>query len=434
MSKYFRHSNIFRVALVVLMVAPVLGLAFVPALRPAALMARYLSGQLPSIPDELVVAQLQQIADLGDAGTSVMVEALGSERVVLSSAAGSELHRQLDRWAAQSSAESSPKVARMAELLSSHVAHWDAPARSVAADLASRILRWPMRSQRVRRVEVIAHCEQVLRSFAEVGPTPRSEVPRPAELARGTAVATSHTSIDTLDPRGVLRLPLAGEPGGGLPIQEVEIPPFPPSLADAVVPRPVAGDEPDLMPAIGKQLPYVLFPENEEPVEDPVPAAPASPVPRQLDPELQDSPEATKLSSAAINRLDDELERLPDLDLIRRLSDPRSWMGAAVESQLEKRGFREKELNLARLLASPDPHQRRELAASLDRLTRSPSRWLFWLSYDPDPSVRQQVVSIMATSHDPRLERRLREMLTTEVDTGVRESLRQWDDRTTLRR
>ena len=163
MSKYLGHSIMFRIALVVLMVTPVLCVAFVPALRPAALMARYWSGQLESMPDELVVAHLEQIADLGDAGTSVMVEALGSERAVLSSAAGGELHHQLDRWAAQASVESSPKVARLAALLASHVEHWDAPARSVAADLAAEFSG----GRCVRNVFVawtsIPHREQVLR-------------------------------------------------------------------------------------------------------------------------------------------------------------------------------------------------------------------------------------------------------------------------------
>ncbi len=434
MVKNFVRPHVLPIALIVLMVTPVLCVAIVPALRPAALMARYWQGQLESIPDDRVVVQLAQIAELDDAASSVLVEALGSRREVLSSAAGSELHRQLDQWSTQPSAESSAKVARLAELLSSRVEQWEVPARSIAADLARRIINWPAYSQRFRRPDVIAHCERILRSMAVAGPSPSSDVAEPDVPDRGSTIAAAQAATHDTDPQGVMNIPLAGETGGGLHIEEVQIPPFPPSLADAVVPSPLVGDEPQLIPPIGKQLPYVMFPENESPLADPVPPMPVSPAPRELAPQLQDDSEATHMPSAAKKRLEFELEHLPDLDLIRRLNDPRTWMATAAESQLENRGFGEAELNLARVVACSDVQKRCQLAASLDRFTKAPSRWLFWLSYDPDPSVRRTVISLMATSQDPRLQRRLRELLTTELDTSVREALMQWNDTTTKRR
>ncbi len=118
MSRYRALPVVVRVAVIALVVAPVLVVAFVPAYRPSALMARHLYRQLEVVPDELVTAQLQQIGDLDATASPLLVESLGSERSVVAGAAGSELHRLLDRWAMQRSAESAPKVARVAQLLS----------------------------------------------------------------------------------------------------------------------------------------------------------------------------------------------------------------------------------------------------------------------------------------------------------------------------
>ncbi len=304
----------------------------------------------------------------------------------------------------------------------------------MAADLARRILRWPLHSKNVSRVDVTVACEKILRSYAEAASVPALPTPVAEQAAERSSVATSYTGTDETNPQGELNIPLAGEAGGGLPIEAVKIPPFPPSLAGPAVPRPLSDGEPALLPPTGKGLPYVMFPENEHPSQDPLPPEPLSPVPHQLDPELRRGHDAKQLSATSAPRVEDELERLPDLDLIRRLSDPRSWMACAVEDQLRDRGFRDADIRLARVLASPDPQDRRQLIRSLDRLSKSPSRWLLWLSSDPDPSVRRQAVSLMATSQDPRLQRRLREMLIEELDTGVREALLQWNDQVSKRR
>ena len=127
----------------------------------------------------------------------------------------------------------------------------------------------------------------------------------------------------------------------------MQVPPLPPSLAEPPVPRPVTDHEPDLIPPTGKQLPRIMFPENEGPVEEPSPVLPTSPVPRQLGPESDD---ATRISLSdatdvatdvetdstpkALGQLEGELERLGDLDLIRRLSSPDPPVVQAVEKQL----------------------------------------------------------------------------------------------------
>ncbi len=119
----------------------------------------------------------------------------------------------------------------------------------------------------------------------------------------------------------------------------------------------------------------------------------------------------------------EDLNQLPDLDLIRQLSQTQRSELVAVEQQLRRRGFNDQQLGLARRVADPDPEVRRQLAESLPDLRSSPNPWLFWLSYDPDPLVRRVVISLMATSQDPRLHRRLREMHSLETDEAIRAQL-----------
>ena len=126
-----------------------------------------------------------------------------------------------------------------------------------------------------------------------------------------------------------------------------------------------------------------------------------------------------RLSPDAAPRQNQTLERLSDLDLIHRLSGSSSSEVDDVEQELRRRGFDELALSMARRVADPEPRVRRQLCESLAELPLSPGPWLFWLSYDPEPTVRRLAVSLMSTSQDPRLHRRLREMQSLEADEGV---------------
>ncbi len=421
-------------AFLTLLLATVLLLLTMPVLRPRVLLARHLGGQLGAVPDDLVVAQIRQIGDLGDDATATLVQALRNQRPIVRQAAGAELHSRLDAWAEEPVGESSRKVFRLAGLLSVQVRYLDPAALCTAVDLADRILRWPLDLPAVDRNQVLADCQVVLRqgatstSDAERAAQPTGDVS--GQVRRTTATASGAVDAGPVpDPRGNLDLSLTGEPGGGLPIDPVKLPPFPASLAEPLIPQPMTGGEPELLPPVGKGLPYVLFPENErqDAGDEPLPADPVSPPPRLLDENGSfETSEPEQLPSSALKRLDYELESLSDLDLIQRLSDERPWMGCAVEYQLARRGFSDDDMTLARIMASADPNARYQLVRSMQQESRSP-RWLFWLSFDADPSVRREAIAIMATSQDPRLQRRLREMLISEGDPQVREALRQWD-------
>lgn len=423
MTRYLRRPPVLRAILFGILVVSLSVMAIMVTVRPSELMARYLSRQLAVVPDRLVPDHVDQIAELDLDGTRVLVRALGSEREVVARSAGDGLHAQLDQWTALPLSESRPRVLELARLLAARVDRLDARSRSVAADLAIRILHWPVTSSSVLGPEFVTYCERVLRAVPETqgGQTASRSVPhQDLSLNRND----SHRVPGTQDLGQALQLPLAdvdGAPGGNLPIEEVEIPSWPPSLATSPSREHVTGDESRLMASPNRRAPRAIFSDKSE--HEGGAASSDRPPPRQLPVDVEDDAERNYVSRMSATRQDRKLERLSDLELIRQLTGSSSTTVSAVERELRRRGFNELQLSMARRVADPDPRIRRQLCESLAKLPTSPGPWLFWLSYDPDPAVRRLAVSLMSTSQNPRLHRRLREMQSSETDERVRRQL-----------
>jgi len=114
----------------------------------------------------------------------------------------------------------------------------------------------------------------------------------------------------------------------------------------------------------------------------------------------------------------DELQQQETIEVMRWLLDEDA--AADARAVLTQRGFSELQLRVARRIVDPNPAARLELAQALPNLAGiDPRPWLLWLSRDADPSVRRAVVGILATSPDPALHNRLRELVVEETDASV---------------
>ncbi|MFO7903736.1 MAG: hypothetical protein ACQESR_09225 [Planctomycetota bacterium] len=420
MTRLLRRPVLFRMLALALPVVSLMAFAMLTPFRPSGMMASHMGKQLSVIPDRLVEKHVQQIAKLDLSGTRVLVEALDHQRDVVSSSAANALHSQLDRWERLSPSESGRRVSRLARMLAARVDQFEAASRNVAADLALRILHWPVRSQAVSKADLIADCERLLRKASSREPS-QMEDPAASEPPSGATVPASHAVSSTQASAGIVD-PLADArlPGGGLPIEETDIPDPVSPLAKGSNSGSSAGDIPR------RFTPRERWEPDQLPDSDPREASDS--VDRDLHPwpsNRQGPPELNHVPSPSKDRLKQRLERLSDLDLIHRLTGSSQAEVAAVERELRRRGFEELELNMARRVADPDPRKRRELCENLSRIPTAPGPWLFWLSYDPDPAVRRLAVTLMATSQDPRLHRRLREMQSVETDEKVRGELEQ---------
>ena len=91
-----------------------------------------------------------------------------------------------------------------------------------------------------------------------------------------------------------------------------------------------------------------------------------------------------------------------------------------AEEELRALGFEALQLELALQLTDPNPNVRRELAESLPSMPGIDARgWLVWLSRDQNADVRLAAMSVMATTGDPTVLRRIEQMARRDVDPRV---------------
>jgi len=375
--------------------------------------ARFLAvhwrNRLETVPDERADALVEAVAQLGEPGIPVLVEALGSERESVAGGAKRVLFGEIRRWEMLRAREYSPKLAILAKALADGVEHFGPTARADAADLASRILRlWTLDDQVVDPPEVIGWCETVLRTTS---PQRRllAEKRRPERFGQGAFGAErppEESAAGVAEGAKILLEGTAELPGGGLPIEPLGSPRLPPGrsdgprLADAHLrrprrldgggpPRPPEPDEPALIP----ERPAVPS-DGVGPVD--------LPLLRPLAPSDQTAGPASETPASRSAAAD--LESVDTVELMRRLQAPDDRTAARARSELVRRGFTETHLALARRIFDPDPKVRMELARLLTELPGvDAAPWLLELSRDEHPDVRLSAIVLMATTGNPAL-------------------------------
>jgi hypothetical protein len=340
-------------------------------------------------------------------------------------AATSAIHRQLEDWRHLPAAEASANVAAVAACLAQHADRCGVAARAQAEELAELILQWPL-DHSVDRAAVLADCEKVLRgSDASLfAPPPASTTAAAGDQHREPAPPSARSVVSDRCPETIID----DLPGGNLPFEIVEIPSLPPSLQPPDE-RPLPdGREPHLLPPTMQELPRTLFVQGDE---SPLPNAAGIPdrlrAPRLADEPPLEPPVVDREHPAEMPKITaDQLSTLPVRAVINYLHADNPGLSSAAREELIDRGFDTYELAAARRLGSPEPADRQKLADALSSLPISPVRWLLWLSHDKDAEVRRSAVSLMATSTDPRLTGRLREMRATERDRRVCALIDRW--------
>jgi hypothetical protein len=134
------------------------------------------------------------------------------------------------------------------------------------------------------------------------------------------------------------------------------------------------------------------------------------------------APATAEDKNAALDGRPDRLIRLSTLELMRRLSASAGDEAARIEAELEQRGFNQVHLVLAARLCDPNPMARIELARRLPEMQSiNAVPWLLWLCEDQDSEVRLTAVTLLATTGDPRLLRRVRDIALRDADPRIRQ-------------
>src|SRR5580658_8218541 len=128
--------------------------------------SRYLQHELETARDEQVPAIIEKLRHSGGEGVQCLVAALGSPRPVVAAQARLALRAELDQWELLGSRRASPRLLALAEALAGNIERLDDDGRNAAADIALRILLWPIEEGHGDRPRLVTACDRVLRAKA----------------------------------------------------------------------------------------------------------------------------------------------------------------------------------------------------------------------------------------------------------------------------
>jgi hypothetical protein len=353
--------------------------------------------EIGSIPDSEVLPRLRQFMRAAPDRWPLAVRLLASDRPATTAAARTVLREQLTRWKMLTPAESSKRISELADAMSDVCSRADDRNQEFAAEIARRILEWPVEQSPLETARMLRSCERILRN----APTPR----RPQLAARMQWLRTQSV------PRESATTTPEQDPGELRPISldSTEIPAIPlalPSIEDSPPdstrrPR-VAISSSGRGPSASVATGHNLESSSEEPSSD-----------------RRDIPDEHPFEPSAMA----EFSTRSLMNLVR---SPILGESSQAVRELKTRGFSDREFALTLRLTDPDPHVRRRLAEQLPDIPDfDPGPWLVWLSRDPATQVRQAATAIMATSSDPRLRDRLRMMEIEDSDPDVIRTARQ---------
>ncbi len=387
-----------------------------------------------------VASDLRYIAALDAAGLDTLLDALGSTRSVVAESAAQALHDRMKVWRQWPAERSGPLAEQLARGLTERIGGWPASSQRVAADVALQLLDWPIADERSVDSTLLVDCERILRIVplgSAATPTTSVTGNDAAQSPRSQSPPVSETGFEAGQKPGLLiPAPVAGEMPSA-PMMEAN--PMRDQIAgltnQPTQTRQQSGDSTAGLDANSPFRQGTKFGDvDRESAARSVDTTEASREEEQtgLAPALPDSasPATGKTPPGdSSNETRAQLAKRSELDLIFDRGGDDEDLRDAAEAELRRRGFRDYDFKLADKLISADPAERRQVAHLVHGLTSGASRWLVWLSFDPDRSVRQAAVALMVISEDPRIKQRLLKMEVTDADSVICERIRVWRER-----
>ena len=354
------------------------------------ILARVTEDELASAADEDLPDLLRKLADLGEPGNAALVRALESPRTAISSAAAQALEAELDRWSRLSPAAAEPKLVELANRLALAADSLPAPAQACARRLAMRILRWPEPGISLDRADIISACERILNA------KPAPKLVRASRPRRGKRMPENKQA--------------AARAAAGHRAKKTRLAswPSPTLLAEQMAAAPMRGPNP--------AAPLV----NE--IAEPARFVPGDSRPLAAINPLNELPDVNtaSMAGAASEAEARKFERLNTFDVFAKLHDEEPTAQRAAH-ELTRRGFNARQIEVGRHLTSPDAHERHQWVEALPGIRGVEAKaWLLHLSHDQSLAVRRAAITLLATSRDPEVLRRMAEVATHETDPELR--------------
>lgn len=344
--------------------------------------------------------RLQSLVEAGDASIERLVSGLVSPQPAIASASAMVLREQLILWEALTEEERATRAVPLVRLLAQQAGSMERSALASTADLVRHLLRGPMPSNGDERHQFLADCETVLQ-MAERGE--RSLLASDFRPTEGELAHLVHP------PTGAVANELEGRPGIEALIHPPVADEFQPSISS---PGSLSTDVLEATPLL---TPQTLPPE--QPVRPLFPEGPLQPLLRPIESPPHDPVE---LLNHEI-----EFDSLRNIDLMQLLHSLNPTLADQADEELASRGFDPRSRQVANRMTDPREEVRLALVNELAAMGLVDTRsWLLWLSHDVSPLVRAAAVSVMATSQDPELKMRIREMELEETDAQVSDQIR----------
>lgn len=366
--------------------------------------SRYWQKRLETASDEEAPAVVKQIAAEGDQGISVLVFGLRSPRETVRRESRLALDEELNRWARLPRAKASAKLGILAASLADEAEGFDATSRVFAADLVSRILLWPTDESVLQRSQLVADCERALR----LGPLDADQQAERWERRHEAALSAQIAADLRPSP-----LPVVGR--SDLPLAKLTPPELPPMLTSL-----------DDRGAQQTLLASAAAPHRLSPSQSVARRLAASAATMHADVNqaayLADAAQQDSSSSAEEEANSASAAELRERDAIQLFAMLSHTGGPAAEAELTRRGFSPREIEAGKHLASDNPDERRRWTEALPGMRGIDAKsWLLWLSRDPDAAVRRAAVTLMATSQDLQMLRRVEQVSREDADPATRD-------------
>jgi hypothetical protein len=357
-----------------------------------------------SAEDESLEKYARQLASLGDAGWRGLVAGLCSSRPEVRQAAQQGIKDLIASWQSQPPNVSAPKAARLAQLLAENLSQTDTDALGRFAELAARLLDWPPAA--AGGLDRVFYCERILRAAKEQGwPQPDESELAPEPPALAGWISESSASPDVAPEKNPVAVTAIRPELRESTMRASEV--APPPQESRPLPVPSDGTL-GLRDNSSDTIPAPSFPAAP-PVEPTPPLEPAS----QVEP-------TPPVLVEEIPRPD--WPRLELAEIIRHMRAGAPLLEALAE--LRRRGLDDRNVQVARAAADPNPDNRLQLVRALIELPGIDSTgWLLVLARDESPRVRTAAVQLLSTATDPRIRRRLDDLEQTETDPRVRMAL-----------
>jgi hypothetical protein len=387
---------------------------------------------LSQLADTDLEPRLRALVAERTAGLAVVVESLAAERSALRAAALRVLHEEIDRGVKSSADEAATTLDRLAQLLASHAPQFEGDVLSRAGELAERIIALPLNAAR-RGDNRLRDCHVIFATQAQERIRVRNRTNlRTLAADSNKADHAAGTYDETSAERTLDLAPLAG---GGLPIVPAQSKPLRLPARLVAEARPLRDAESEaLAPAMTVASEMADRDNRLVNVNSPAAVPPSTSLDDDAGTEVLRAKHAVQTTSGVWPPSEpvrhepavappSDLKQLLELAKCVRAND--ATVAKAAREELKRLGVDERQLNLAHGAIDSDPRVRTEVVEALPLVGSVDTRgWLLWFSHDRDAEVRRAAISLLATSSDPELKKRVRQAAQSDPDPRVREQAR----------